>query len=93
MRPPRPSMWDGDPRSESEKIVVLYHGGLSSVMKKYTQNDWREGKTRILVATSAWGMGVNDSHVERVLQWRCKNLECLDTLIQRFGRCARNPEL
>ncbi|RPB18405.1 hypothetical protein L211DRAFT_764423, partial [Terfezia boudieri ATCC MYA-4762] len=51
------------------------------------------GDTRIMVATSAWGMGINDSHVERVIQWRVGAIPTLDTLIQHFGRCARNPLL
>lgn len=36
-------------------------------------------------------MGIDDRHVERVIQWKAKPLNNLDTLIQRFGRCARNP--
>ncbi|RPB20181.1 hypothetical protein L211DRAFT_792736, partial [Terfezia boudieri ATCC MYA-4762] len=39
------------------------------------------GVTRILVATSAWGMGVHDPGVARVIQWKVKNLGNLDALI------------
>ena len=86
-------LWHWDGRSLSEKIVAVYHASLSPTMKQYIQEDWRNGITRILVATSAWGMGINDQKVERVIQWRIKDLENLDTLYQRFGRCARDTTL
>lgn len=35
-------------------------------------------------------MGIDDRHVERVIQWKAKPLNNLDTLMQRFGRCARD---
>lgn len=92
-RPIPKNRWDFDLRSRSERIVTPYHASLSPTMKDYIQKDWRSGKTRILVATSAWGMGIDDAHVERVIQWKASTLPNLDTLIQRFGRCARNSEL
>ncbi|KAF8457344.1 P-loop containing nucleoside triphosphate hydrolase protein [Kalaharituber pfeilii] len=92
-RPEPENRWDFDPRSRAEKIVTVYHATLSAVMKEYTQADWRAGVTRILVATSAWGMGINDKHVHRVIQWKAKDMNNLDTLIQRFGRCARDSTI
>ena len=92
-RPELERRWDFDPRSRSERIITPYHATLSSTMKEYIRADWRSGKSRILVATSAWGMGIDDPNVERVIQWKAKPLTNLDTLIQRFGRCARNPTL
>ena len=38
-------------------------------------------------------MGIDDQHVQRVIQWKAKSLGNLDTLIQRFGRCARDPNI
>lgn len=38
-------------------------------------------------------MGIDDSFVERVIQWKAKTQDNLDTLIQRFGRYARNLQL
>ena len=62
-------------------------------MKKYISGDWNTGKARIMIATSAWGMGINDRGVERVIQWSITHLDNLDTLIQRFGRCARDIQM
>lgn len=85
--------WDWDPRSPAEKVVAVYHATISSTMRHYIQRDWRDGTTRILIASSAWGMGIDDKTVERVIQWRVKGLDNLDTLYQRFGRCARDPSM
>ena len=46
-----------------------------------------------MITTSAWGMGINDGNVERVIQWQVKHLDNLDTLVQRFGRCACRIDL
>lgn len=92
-RPQLQRRWDFDPRSRSERIITPYHATLSCTMKDYIRADWRSGMARILIATSAWGMGIDDPNVERVIQWKAKPLTNLDTLIQRFGRCARNPTL
>lgn len=60
-------------------------------MKGMMSNDWKANKCQIMIATSAWGLGINDIGVERVIQWGVKRLDNLDTLVQRFGRCARDP--
>ncbi|KAF8454013.1 P-loop containing nucleoside triphosphate hydrolase protein [Terfezia claveryi] len=52
--------WDLDVRSVSEKAIAVYHATMSATSKRYVQQDWRSGQCRILVATSAWGMGIND---------------------------------
>ena len=90
IRPPRPKVWDADQRSDAEKVIAVYNTTLSKTVKQLTQQDWRNGVTHIVIPTSACGMGINDSKVSRVIQWKCKNLTNLDTLIQRFGRCARD---
>ena len=62
-------------------------------MKEYIRLNWRSGQARISVATSARRMGIDDPNVEHVIQWKAKPLGNLDTLIQRFGRCACNPTI
>ena len=47
------------------------------------------GKIRNLIATSAWGMGIDDPHFQRVIHWKAKGN--LDTFIQRFSRCEWDP--
>lgn len=45
------------------KMSTIKHSGVRSF-----EENWRNGVTRILVATSAWGMGINDRKVKRVVQ-------------------------
>lgn len=92
-RPPRPKRWDADPRSVAEKTITIYHADVSDTMKRYIRDDWNNGQARIMIATSAWGMGINDRGVERVIQWSITHLENLDTLMQRFGRYARDSNM
>lgn len=60
-------------------MSTIKHSEVRSI-----EEHWRNGVTRILVATSAWGMGINDRRVEMVVQWRVKDLGNLVTLYQRF---------
>jgi len=80
-------------RSPAEKAITVYYSILSETMKQHIVSTWKEGSTRIIVATSAWGMGINNSFVERVIQWKIAKLESLDTLMQSFGRCARDSSI
>lgn len=89
-RPPRPMVWNGDPRSQAEIIVCVYHVEMSSTMKNMVIEDWKAGKSRIMIASSACGLSINDKEVERIIQWGVKRLDNLDTLKQRYGHCARD---
>ncbi|KAF8242678.1 hypothetical protein K440DRAFT_523521, partial [Wilcoxina mikolae CBS 423.85] len=55
-----------------------------------TQQLFRDGTTRILVCTSAAGMGVDIPDVDRIAQWRFPLLGGFDDLWQRFGHAARD---
>jgi hypothetical protein len=80
-------------RLRDADVVRLYHGEASASGNAKTKQLFREGITRLLVCTSAAGMGVDVNDVERVAQWRFPFLATFDDLWQRFGRCARDPKL
>ena len=46
-----------------------------------------------MVASSAWGMGIDNPGLEHVARWGVKRLENLDTVIPRFGRAGRSLEV
>ncbi|RPB23673.1 hypothetical protein L211DRAFT_774997, partial [Terfezia boudieri ATCC MYA-4762] len=73
--------------------LCVFHAEISPTMKNMVIQDWKAGKSRIMIASSAWGLGINDKDVERVIQWGVKRLDNLDALVQRFGRCARDPSI
>jgi hypothetical protein len=56
-------------------------------------SDFREGTTRIMICTDAFGLGVNIPDVERVIQWHVDEKFTLSSAHQRIGRAARDPSV
>lgn len=46
-----------------------YHAGLKNSERDEIQSEWMEGKTRVIVATISFGMGVDKSTVRFVAHW------------------------
>ncbi|RPB27276.1 hypothetical protein L211DRAFT_619499 [Terfezia boudieri ATCC MYA-4762] len=60
-RPPRPTVWNSNPRSQVEEVIVcIFHAEISPTMKNIVIQDWKAGKSRIRIASSAWGPGINE---------------------------------
>jgi len=51
----------------SEGIIAIYHGELSSKQKSAALLNWKSGKVRIMIATNAFGMGINVPDVRIVI--------------------------
>jgi ATP-dependent DNA helicase RecQ len=69
------------------KSVVAYHGGLSIEERKNIEAQVREQQVQVVVATSAFGMGMNYPHLESVLLWQSP--ASLLSLVQTIGRVGR----
>lgn len=68
--------------------VSHYHAGLSTKDRTATQEDYHSSKTRILVATNAFGMGIDHPDVRLVVHF---NLPAnIDSLYQEMGRAGRD---
>ena len=48
---------------EMNDQIAFYHGELSPELREQRQRDWSRGRTRLIVATIAFGMGVNKPDV------------------------------
>lgn len=68
--------------------VGFYHAGLSSAERTKTQEDYVGGGLRILVATNAFGMGIDQPDVRLVVHFQMPGN--IDSLYQEMGRAGRD---
>jgi ATP-dependent DNA helicase RecQ len=70
--------------------ATYYHGGLSSKDKENHMKLWMDEKVQIMVATNAFGMGIDKANVKTVIHLHIPpNLE---NYYQEAGRAGRNGE-
>ncbi|WP_299526816.1 ATP-dependent DNA helicase RecQ [uncultured Lutibacter sp.] len=65
-----------------------YHGGLSTNEKNNAFNSWMQNETPIMVATNAFGMGIDKPDVSAVIHINTPN--SLENFIQESGRAGRD---
>ena len=65
-----------------------YHGGMSAQEKKEAFKNWLSEKTPIIIATNAFGMGIDKDNVKVVIHLDLPN--SIENYIQEAGRAGRN---
>jgi ATP-dependent DNA helicase RecQ len=68
--------------------VGFYHAGLSEEQRTQAQQSYQKGELRILVATNAFGMGIDQPDVRLVVHYQMPGN--IDALYQEMGRAGRD---
>ena len=74
--------------SEEGFSVSKYHGGMSDSARESNQNDFVFDKTSIMVATNAFGMGIDKSNIRYVIHYNMP--KDLESYYQEAGRSGRD---
>jgi ATP-dependent DNA helicase RecQ len=70
------------------KTVAVYHGGMSREERENVERSIIKNKNEIIVATQAFGMGMDYSHLSYVVLWQAPT--SILSLVQTVGRVGRN---
>ncbi|MBP6182180.1 ATP-dependent DNA helicase RecQ [Flavobacterium sp.] len=70
--------------------ATYYHGGLTSKEKDKNMQSWMNEETQVIVATNAFGMGIDKANVKTVIHIQLP--ENLENYYQEAGRAGRNGE-
>jgi ATP-dependent DNA helicase RecQ len=70
--------------------ATYYHGGLSAKEKDKNMQLWMEEKAQVIVATNAFGMGIDKANVKTVIHIQLP--ENIENYYQEAGRAGRNGE-
>ena len=80
IKPPKKKRgyWDAEP----------YHAGLSACQRRRVQNQFMAGYLRVVVATVAFGMGLDKSDVRGIIHYNLP--KSFESYVQEIGRAGRD---
>lgn len=70
--------------------ATYYHGGLSNDEKDLHMTEWLNNQKQVMVATNAFGMGIDKPDVKTVIHLNLP--ESIESYFQEAGRAGRNGE-
>lgn len=70
--------------------ATFYHGGLTPKEKNTKMELWTSEKVQVIVATNAFGMGIDKGNVKTVVHVQLP--DSMESYYQEAGRCGRNGQ-
>ena len=68
--------------------ATFYNAGLEDAVREARQKEWQEDKARVMVATNAFGMGIDKADVRLVVHVDCP--DSIEAYFQEAGRVGRD---
>ena len=76
--------------SKNNINAIFYHAGLDAHTRDKKQKEWTVGTTRVIVATNAFGMGIDKADVRQVIHYDLP--DCIESYFQEAGRAGRDTK-
>ncbi|XP_070166278.1 ATP-dependent DNA helicase Q4 [Polyergus mexicanus] len=78
----------GKPKAKISMIAEAYHAGMTAHKRKIVQKEFMNGKIKIVVATVAFGMGINKLDIRAIIHYNMPGT--FEGYVQEIGRSGRD---